>query len=101
MVIARATGITDDVIARVSAGAGADGWSAHERLLMTAVDELHDDSCLSVATYRGLADTYDEQQMIDLVFCIGQYHIVSMALNSFRVVRDDGVDEKSVPFPKR
>ena len=29
--------------------------------------------------------------MLDLVFTVGQYHLVSMALNTFRVERDDGV----------
>ena len=35
--------------------------------------------------------------MLDLVFTVGQYHLVSMALNTFRVERDDGVT--GVPIP--
>jgi hypothetical protein len=42
---------------------------------------------------------YDEQQVLDLVFTVGQYHLVSMALNSCRVERDDGVT--GVPVPPR
>ena len=49
------------------------------------------------ATYRAIADRYDEQQMLDLVFTVGQYHLVSMALNSFRVARDDTLTDFPVP----
>ena len=39
--------------------------------------------------------------MLDLVFAIGNYHLVSFALNAFGVERDDGVDDTAVPFPPR
>ena len=32
-----------------------------------------------------------------LVFTVGQYHLVSMALNTFRVERDDGVTDVPIP----
>jgi hypothetical protein len=35
--------------------------------------------------------------MLDAVFTVGQYHLVSMALNSCRVERDDGVTGVSMP----
>ena len=66
---------------------------------MRAADELHDDQAISDATYAGLTARYDEQQMLDLVFTVGQYHLVSMVLNTFRVERDDGVTD--VPLPAR
>jgi hypothetical protein len=36
---------------------------------------------------------------MDLVFAIGQYHLVSFALNAFGVERDDGLEAGAVPFP--
>jgi hypothetical protein len=36
--------------------------------------------------------------MMDLVFVIGQYHLVSFALNAFGVERDDGLTDE-YPFP--
>ena len=49
---------------------------------------------------RALAERYDEQQLLDLVFTVGQYHVVSMALNSMRVRarrrRDRRVDPGSL-----
>ncbi|HET9728387.1 MAG TPA: carboxymuconolactone decarboxylase family protein [Acidimicrobiia bacterium] len=99
VVIARGVGITDEEIGRIAAGPGADGWTALERARLRAADELHSDSSLSDATYAELAASYNEQQLLDLVFAVGQYHLVSMALNSFRVQRDDGVS--GVPVPER
>ena len=43
------------------------------------------------ATWSELAKTWNRQQLMDLVFAIGQYHLVAMALNSFGVQRDPGV----------
>ncbi len=73
------------------------GWTENEVALLRAVDELHDDSRVGDATYAALAAHYDDQQLLDIVFAVGQYHLVSMALNTFGVERDDGVT--GVPFP--
>jgi len=99
--IARRDGITDDEIARVAAGPDAPGWDQLEATVLRAVDELHGDACIGDDTWRALAEHYDDKQMIDLVFTVGQYQLVSMALNSLGVERDDDVDETSVPFPTR
>lgn len=98
VVIARASGVPDDDIERVAAGPGAN-WPDNEAVLLRAADELHADQALTDDTYGALAAHYDEQQLLDIVFTIGQYTLVSMALNSFRVERDDGVTD--VPIPVR
>jgi hypothetical protein len=36
---------------------------------------------------------------MDLVFAIGQYHLVSFALNALGVERDDGIPDGEVPIP--
>jgi alkylhydroperoxidase family enzyme len=95
--VARSVGVTDDEITRITEGPDADGWAPGDALLVRAADELHRDQALSDATYADLAQHYDERQMLDIVFTVGQYHLVSMALNTFGVERDDGVT--GVPFP--
>ena len=94
-----AAGITDVEIAQIAAGPDDRGWDPFEVTLLRAADELHDDLCVSAPTWHALADRYTEQQLLDLLFCVGQYHLVSMALNSLRVARDDNVE--GVPFPER
>ena len=97
VVIGRASGITDDEITRLTQGPDADGWSDADSALLRAADELHEDSSISDKTYAALAASYNEQQLLDLVFTVGQYHLVSMALNAFRVERDDGVTDAPMP----
>jgi 4-carboxymuconolactone decarboxylase len=97
--IARTVGVTDDEIERVAAGPDAPGWDPFDAALLRAADELHADQSLTDATFRALAERYSEPQLLDLVFAVGQYHVVSMVLNSLRVERDDGVT--GVPFPRR
>jgi alkylhydroperoxidase family enzyme len=97
--IGRGVGITDEEITRITKGPDAEGWSEADAMLLRAVDELHNDSSLSDKTFTALAARYNEQQLLDIVFTVGQYNLVSMALNSFRVERDDGVT--GVPMPAR
>ena len=86
--IATQAGLSDRDIERVKDGPDASGWSDRERLLLRATDELHDDSTISEETWAGLAACYREQQMMDLVFTVGQYSMLAMALNSFGVELD-------------
>jgi 4-carboxymuconolactone decarboxylase len=99
VVIARAAGITDDEIEAVAVGPDAGSWEPFDATLLRAADELHDDSTLSDATWQALRERYDDQQVLDLIFAVGQYHLVSMALNACRVERDDGVTGVRVPEP--
>lgn len=92
VIIGRAAGLTDDDIHRVTLGPGASGWDPFDATLLRAADELHEDQFVSDDTWRALAERYDEQQRMDLVFAIGQYTLVSMALNTFGVQLDPGVE---------
>src|SRR5438105_63566 len=91
VIIARGCGVTDEEIERVKVGPGAEGWSPFDAALLRAADELHNDSFISDATWTALSERFDTQQMIDVIFAVGQYHIVSMALNSLGVQLDEGV----------
>jgi alkylhydroperoxidase family enzyme len=99
VVIGRREGISDQEIARIAEGPDASGWSAHDAAILRAVDELHDSATISDATWATLSERFDPQQCMDLVFAIGQYHLVSFALNALGVERDDGLSDTEVPFP--
>ncbi len=94
-VIAKRCGITDDEIAALTRDLDQGGWAVDDRTLLVAVDELHDDQCITAQTWDALAQRWSEQQLLDLIFTVGQYTLVSMALNSLGVQRDAGVP----PFP--
>lgn len=91
VLIGREAGLLDEEIERIKSGPMAEGWSEADALLLRAVDELHADAFISDDTWRGLAASYSEQQLIDLVFTVGQYNLVSMALNTLGVQLDEGV----------
>ncbi len=46
-------------------------------------------SVVSDETWKQLSERYSIEQMMDAVFTIGQYNLVSWALNSFGVPLDD------------
>ena len=89
--IARNAGMTDDEIRAVREGPQAASWSEKERLLLRAVDELKADSHLPDDTWAGLAGHYDTRQIMDIVFTVGQYNMLAMALNALGVQLDDGL----------
>jgi alkylhydroperoxidase family enzyme len=92
VLIGKAAGMTDDEISSIKEGSSASAWNEHESLLIKATDELHSEAFISDETWNGLARSYSDQQMMDLVFTCGQYNLVSMALNSFGVQLDDDID---------
>jgi AhpD family alkylhydroperoxidase len=93
--IAKRAGVTDEEIAPLRDGVAAPGSgtaaSGTVQLLISAVDELLDDSGLSDETYEALAAELDARQLMDLVFTIGTYALLAMAFNSFGVELDPGV----------
>jgi 4-carboxymuconolactone decarboxylase len=89
--LGRQAGLTDSEIARVAEGPAADGWSRSDGALLRAADELHDDQLVSDATWADLALDWDTQQLMDIVFTVGVYTQIAMALRSFGVPREPGV----------
>ena len=83
--IGKKAGLTDREIEMIKKGPDANGWSAIDSTILRATDELHSDSFISDGTWNGLKQAYTDNQIMDLIFTIGNYIIVSMALNSFGV----------------
>ena len=91
VVFGKAAGLTDAEIARIKAGPDAEGWEPFDATLLRAADELHKDAFISEATWAALSARYTTEQLMDVVFAVGQYTLVSMALNTFGVQLDKGV----------
>jgi 4-carboxymuconolactone decarboxylase len=83
--------ITADEVQRTKLAVDGGGWGDHDAALLNAADELHDDASISDTTWRTLASRLSDQQMLDVIFTVGNYHTVSFALNSCGVQLDDGV----------
>jgi 4-carboxymuconolactone decarboxylase len=91
VVIGKREGLSDDEIRRIGVGPDAPGWSELDRALLRATDELWNDAFVSDATWSALAKHLSEQQLVDVVFTVGNYNLVSMALNSLGVQLDPGL----------
>ena len=87
--IAKKGGITDAEIKRLMDGPKAAGWSEKESALLQVADDLFENSVVSDETWETLAKHYSTEQLMDAVFTVGQYNLVSWALNSFGVPLDD------------
>jgi len=94
--IGKKTGLTYEEILRIIEGADAKGWDKFDSTLLHAVDELYYDSFIFDDTWNALAKKYDTHQLMDVIFTVGQYNLVSWALNTLGVQRDEGVGG----FPK-
>ena len=82
---ARALGFTEAEIAAIKEGPDAAAWSDDERALLSAVDQLSERTRIDDETWAALARQFDRQQMMDLVFTIGHYTMLAMALSAFGV----------------
>jgi 4-carboxymuconolactone decarboxylase len=90
--IGKETGLTAAEIKRVAEGPDARGWDPFESTLLRAVDELHADSFIRDATWQALAARFNQQQLLDFVFTVGQYKLVCMVLNSVGVQLEEGYE---------
>lgn len=88
VVIGEDVGLAPDEIARVADGPDAPGWSPFDAALLRSVDELVGDAKIADPTWRVLAGELDDQQLMDLVFTVGAYDLLAMAMRSFRIELD-------------
>ena len=88
VLIGKKAGIRDVEIEAIKVGPTDPSWSTQDAFLLTATDELRADAFITDPTWQALTGFYSEQQLMDLVFTVGQYQLVSMALNTFGVQLD-------------
>ncbi len=96
VLIGKQAGLLDEEIARIPSGPDADGWSDRDRVILSAVDELHADAFIGEPTWQALAANFETEQLLDLIFTVGQYNLVSMVLNTLGVQ----LDERLPGFPE-
>lgn len=80
--IAHRAGLTVAEIETVRAGEVIDPVDA---LVVRVVDELESSSTLSDGTWSQLREQFDEQQVLDLVFTVGCYQLLAVAVSVFGI----------------
>jgi alkylhydroperoxidase family enzyme len=85
-------GLTGEEIERITHGSTAPGWSEHDRAVLRAVEELIGDYAVSDETWKILARSWNEQQLIELPGLVGSYTLTAMIYNTLRFGLLEGND---------
>jgi alkylhydroperoxidase family enzyme len=83
--IAKRYGVSAEEIERVTLGSSAPDWTEHERAILRGVEELLADQLLSDSTWNSLAQSWNDQQLIEFPALVGQYFLSALLQNSLRV----------------
>lgn len=89
---AERVGLTPAQVTSLTHGDADDAcWTEpEERLLVRAVDELHDRSDIGDDLWGELAGVLDEAQLLDLLLLCGWYHAISFTARAARVDLEPG-----------
>src|SRR6185312_14252812 len=87
---ARAAGIS---AAEIAAIADRDhSWSAPDAALLHAADELHAGCDVSDSTWAELAAHYDLPALVEILYVVGQYTMLSMVANASGIEGPEGLE---------
>ena len=75
-------GLTDAQLGAVPEGPTSSVWTATERAVLTAADEMIDHFTLSDETWAALASSFEPAPVFELLFVIGGYLCLAAVLNS-------------------
>lgn len=85
-------GLTEHEIVRITEAEVGGGWSEHDRILLLVTDRLVTERQLGDTLWTALSTGWSLHQIMDIVFTVGQYVLVSTALNTFQVPLDEGLE---------
>lgn len=83
--IARAEGLSEEIIAAIKAGRPPSGADAEALTVHRFACELMDTRRVSEQSYRDVADALGDAGAVELVTLLGYYTLISMVLNAFEV----------------
>lgn len=84
--------LSADEVSRIAEGPDHPSWSQTEAALLRACVETRSDGRISERTWQTLAAQYGTNQLLDIVFTIGQYGLIASALNSLGVELEAGFE---------
>lgn len=86
--VAKAGGLSDDDIARITRGNTE--FDGVDRLVLEATDELLADGRAAPDTWRRLADELGTHQAMELIFVVGTYAMLAMACDTWQLTPPPG-----------
>ncbi len=92
----RKAGLDDDRIARVREGSEVPGWSPRESILLRAVDDMLDASEIRPETFDAMDGVFSDREILDIVFTVGVYFVMSTLLKTARVPLEEDFDDDTI-----
>ena len=91
VILGRRAGLSDEEIERVQTGPDAPLWCEEDAALVSVADDLYAQTRITDSTWAALTPRYDACQIMDMVFLVGCYEVLAMALGSFNIPLEPGV----------
>lgn len=82
---ARRSGMSDEEVEAVRSGSSAPSWPELDRNVLRAAEQLHSTTTIDDDVWELLSAQLDQHELLDLVFTVGCYTTLAMALNGLRV----------------
>jgi 4-carboxymuconolactone decarboxylase len=79
---ARDAGLTEEEITAAAEPTDEFEWTEAQHALLQAADELHKHDDVKDKTWAGLATHYDPPALVEILFVVGQYTMLSMVANA-------------------
>jgi len=85
-------GLTEEEVARIQAGPDAPGWPEADADLVRAADDLCEEGGIGDGLWERLSRRYSTEQLMDMIFAVGCYQLVAMAMKSLAIPLEPGVE---------
>jgi 4-carboxymuconolactone decarboxylase len=90
IILGKRAGLSDAEIKRVQQGPNAPDWDPLEAEVVRAVDELYVDGGIGQTTWERLTARFSAVQIMDVVFLVGCYDMLGMAIKTFNTQLEAG-----------
>ena len=94
-------GISRAEVERIPVGPGAKGWSDTDRALLEAADQLHAKQDITDEVWAKLAAKYSDKQLVEILFVVGEYTMLSMVVNASGVELEEGYERLPAIAPAK
>jgi len=94
-----ASGLSTEEILAIPDGPDHRIWSEHQSLLLQTADELHATRGLADGHFASLRERWSEAEIVEIVFVVGNYTMLSMVANATGVPVEQRLDAPPYRMP--
>jgi 4-carboxymuconolactone decarboxylase len=86
-------GLVGEDFEPISVGLTHSHWNSEEKAVLHATEQLVETANLDDAAWHALANFLDQQQLLDFLFTVGNYLLLSLVCNATRIEREEELQE--------